>query len=118
MSDTGPWKDELAKGFVQKLAVTLKYCHEIGVSHRDLKCDNILIDQSDHFVLIDFAFSSSSFGGKKSETYCGTPQYMSPEIVSKLPYCPKKADVWALGIITYKLVAGDHPFHGNIRIID
>ena len=108
--------EDQAKQMVQNIATTLKYCHEIGVSHRDIKTDNVLINEQGQIMLIDFAFSFCSLSGKKAETYCGTPSYMCPELLNKLPHCPKKADVWALGILTYKLVTGEHPFHGSIAL--
>lgn len=96
--------------------MVLKYCHEIGVTHRDIKSDNILLDDCNNLMLIDFAFSLSSLSGKKVENFSGTPSYMSPELVQKQPHCPKKADVWALGIIAYKILTGLHPFSRNIGI--
>lgn len=105
--------EESAKELLQKIALTLKYCHEVGVSHRDLKSDNVLINEAGEIMLIDFAFSFCSLSGKKTESYCGTPSYMSPEVLSKQPHCPKKADVWAFGILAYKILTGDHPFNGK-----
>ena len=66
---------------VQRLAIILKYCHEIGVSHRDIKLDTVLIDDCNNLMLIDFAFSNSSLSGKKVDNFCGTPSYMSPEMI-------------------------------------
>ncbi len=102
---------------IQRLALVLKYCHEIGIAHRDIKSDNILIDDCNNMMLIDFAFSNSSLSGKKVENYCGTPSYMAPELIQKQPHCPKKADVWALGVVTYKILTGKHPFAGKPIVI-
>jgi serine/threonine protein kinase len=98
---------------MQKLAVTLKFCHEIGVAHRNLCTDKILVNEAGHFILIDFAFACSSLTGKKSDAFYGSPAYMAPEHVNKLPHDPKKADIWAFGIIAFKLVTGEHPFQGS-----
>jgi serine/threonine protein kinase len=114
LKSTGPLGEEKTRELVQNIAQALKYCHEIGVSHRDIKSDNVLINQDNHIVLIDFAFSFCSLSGKKAETYCGTISYMSPELISKQPHCPKKADVWALGILAYKIVTGEHPFQCSV----
>lgn len=115
LKKTGPMSEDQARLLVQNIALTLKYCHEIGVSHRDIKTDNVLINDQGQISLIDFAFSFCSLSGKKAENYCGTPSYMSPELLNKLPHCPKKADVWALGVLTYKLVTGEHPFQGTFQ---
>lgn len=117
LKKTGPLGEEKGKDLIQKIALALKYSHEIGVSHRDIKPDNVMINEEDYIVLIDFAFSFCSLSGKKAESYCGTPSYMSPELLSKQPHCPKKADVWALGIMAYKIVTGEHPFQGIFLMI-
>jgi serine/threonine protein kinase len=134
LKQVGTLKENEAKDVLQSICLALKYCHEIGIAHRDVKTENILIggqceledqlsgekfqipDQSSEFLkgkqimLIDFAFATSCLGGKKVDTYCGTQSYMSPEILRKEAHCPKKADVWALGILAYKLLTGEHPF--------
>lgn len=113
LKKTGPMHEDKAKALLQKIALTLKYCHEVGVSHRDIKSDNVLINEAGEIMLIDFAFSFCSLSGKKTESYCGTPSYMSPEVINKQPHCPKKADVWAMGILAYKIVTGENPFNGK-----
>jgi len=79
--------------------------------HRDIKIENILIEEQKRLVkIIDFGFSICS--ASKLKVFCGTPTYMAPEIVSKTEYCGKKADVWALGIVLYVLLCGKFPFRG------
>lgn len=134
----GRLKEAEAKDLVQAVAITLKYCHEIGVAHRDIRPENIMvgataelseqppgekgmiIEPSSSFLkgqqimLIDFALAARCVGGKKVEVATGTLPYMSPELLSKEPHCPKKSDVWALGVLAYKIVTGEHPFHSSI----
>jgi serine/threonine protein kinase len=98
---------------MQKLVVTLKFCHEIGVAHRNLSTDKILVNAAHHFILIDFAFACSSLTGKKSEAFHGSAAYIAPEHVGRQPFDPKKADMWAAGVIAFKLVTGDFPFEGS-----
>ncbi len=59
------------------------YCHEMNVIHRDIKLENILINNSMIVKLIDFGFSIKVTSDKKLNIFCGTPSYMSPEIVKK-----------------------------------
>lgn len=73
--------------------------------------ENILIDEPNKKIkIIDFGFSICT--ATKLKIFCGTPTYMAPEIVSKVDYCGKKADVWALGIVLYVLLCGKFPFRG------
>jgi serine/threonine protein kinase len=109
----GAFKESEAREHVRTIAKTLRYCHDQGVSHRDLKAENILIGKEGRLKLIDFAFAHKSQKPCKVDTFCGTPSYMAPEIFIKEPHCPKRADIWALGVLAYKLVAGELPWSGN-----
>lgn len=72
-----------------------------------------MIDEANNnrVVLIDFGFSTSS--DRKLKIFCGTPSYMCPEIVKRSWYSGVKADMWALGVIFYRMVTGNFPFRGN-----
>ena len=111
--------EQEAKKLITTIAKTLKYCHENNIAHCDIKAENILIGIEGRLKLIDFAFACKLDGSnKKVETYCGTPSYMSPEIFSQQPHCPKKADVWALGVLAFKLIVGELPYTGRILYND
>ena len=92
----------------RQIVSAVEYCHSKGISHRDIKMDNIIIDRSLHIKLIDFGFSTVT--KEKLKVFCGTPSYMCPEIVSKEPYYGEKADLWALGILLFTLHVGYYPF--------
>ena len=84
--------------------------HQRNVTHRDIKLENILLDETRTRVkLIDFGFSACIPYEKK---VCGTPSYMAPEIVSKIEYSGPPADIWALGVLLYALLCGRFPFKG------
>ncbi len=76
--------------------------------HRDIKPENILIDDEGFVKIIDFGFSANS--RIMLSNYCGTPAYMSPEIVKKQPYIGAKADIWALGVMLFLMSVGTLPF--------
>lgn len=84
----------------------------MNVVHRDIKLENILLDSNHNIKIIDFGFSIIIPDDKKLKIFCGTPSYMSPEIVSKIEYVGSKADIWALGILLYVMLQGKFPFKG------
>jgi serine/threonine protein kinase len=83
-----------------------------GVMHRDLKLGNILITESENQVkIIDFGLAVKLELGEKGEqkTLCGTPNYISPEVLNSQPY-GLQSDLWSLGCILYALLTGTPPF--------
>ena len=102
---------EAAKIFKQILNA-VNYYHMAGVVHRDLKLTNILIDTARKIKIIDFGFATIS-NESQLKLYCGTTEFMAPEMVSKKPYCGHKVDMWALGVILYVLLTKSYPFIGR-----
>jgi serine/threonine protein kinase len=86
--------------------------HHKGVSHRDIKLENIIIDKKGVVKLIDFGFCCSSTTDVLLKVFCGTPSYMAPEIVSKLEYYGPPTDIWACGVLLYAMLCGAFPFKG------
>lgn len=109
-----------AKIIFKSIVEGVNYLHKSNIAHRDLKPDNILIEEKycniqnlDFKIkIIDFGFSVET-SSKKLKQFCGTPSYMSPEIVTKKEYCGKESDVWALGVILYNLIYGRCPFRAQ-----
>jgi serine/threonine protein kinase len=81
---------------------------------RDLKLDNILIDQNKNIKIIDFGFSIQSKSSAMLKLFCGTPSYMCPEIINRKPYLGPPADMWSIGVILYTMVNGVLPFKSMI----
>ena len=87
----------------------LAYMHARSICHRDMKPDNIIYNPSTGAVkIIDFGFAC--FAKDKLKVFCGTPSFMSPEIVAKREYRGASADIWACGIILYACLTGSVPF--------
>jgi serine/threonine protein kinase len=103
---------EAAPIFLQLLQA-VAYCHSKGITHRDLKLENILLTPLKQVKIIDFGFSTWTKKDAKLKTFCGTPTYMAPEIINKGEYQGPPTDMWALGVILYVLLCGSFPFHGK-----
>ena len=102
-----------ARLYLAEILVAIEELHKNGIIHRDIKLENILLDETRTRVkLIDFGFSTCIPHEKKVKIFCGTPSYMAPEIVSKIEYAGPPADIWALGVLLYALLCGRFPFKG------
>lgn len=97
----------------KQLTQAVEYCHSKSICHRDIKLENIIIDESMNLKLIDFGFAAIVSKPKYLNFFCGTPSYMPPEIVLKKEYLGFNADVWCLGILLYTLLCGSFPFRGK-----
>lgn len=102
-----------AKQLLFVVAEALQYLHERDIVHRDIKAENILINRHRQVKLIDFGFSLRCRKNATIDTFCGTPTYMAPEIVSKIDHCPVYTDMWSLGILFYVMLQGNYPFRAK-----
>lgn len=110
----GEISEEKAKQMFKEMSEAIKYLHDLGITHRDLKCENILIMRDKRIVVSDFGFSRLFPDLQRSDvmsnTYCGSRAYASPEVLSGSPYDPRKNDVWSLGVILFTMICGKMPF--------
>lgn len=95
----------------------VQYLHNRDVAHRDLKCENLLLDIHLHLKVCDFGFSKrlSYADGRMmlSKTFCGTSSYASPEILKGFPYNPKVSDVWSMGVVLYMMLLASMPYDSS-----
>ena len=89
------------------------YIHKKNIFHRDIKLENILLTKNYKIKIIDFGFGLYNPRNYLQKFFCGTPNYMAPEIIMKKEYDGQKADMWSLGILLYKLFCADFPFKGK-----
>ncbi|GFG34302.1 hypothetical protein Cfor_07097 [Coptotermes formosanus] len=107
--------EERARFYSAEMAAALGYLHSHGVIYRDLKPENILLDSQGHVVLTDFGLSKEGlFPTDTTNTFCGTPEYLAPEVVKKEVY-DKSVDWWCLGAVLYEMLYGLPPFYSRNR---
>ncbi|GJJ77615.1 hypothetical protein EMPS_09974 [Entomortierella parvispora] len=106
----GRCKPALAKRWFRQICLAIQYCHIRKIVHRDLKLENILLDNNNNIKLIDFGFTRECESKKLLESYCGSAAYTAPEIIVGKKYSGPEADIWSLGVILYTLLAGYLPF--------
>ncbi|XP_072276750.1 NUAK family SNF1-like kinase 1 [Pyxicephalus adspersus] len=102
-----------ARRFFRQIVSAVHYCHKNEIVHRDIKLENILLDENLNVKLADFGLSNLYYKNQVLETYCGSPLYASPEIVKGLPYHGPEVDCWALGVLLYALIYGSMPFDNS-----
>ncbi|KAF0924887.1 hypothetical protein E2562_014970 [Oryza meyeriana var. granulata] len=102
-----------ARRYFQQLVSAVAFCHARGVFHRDIKPENLLVDDAGDLKVSDFGLSAVADQMRHDglfHTFCGTPAYVAPEVLSRRGYDAAKADLWSCGVVLFVLMAGYLPF--------
>ena len=105
----GYLSEDLVRFYTAQIAIALQHLHEFGIAYRDLKPENILIDEDGYIKLCDFGASIHFQGTRKENTFAGSPEYASPEMISHEGH-NIMSDWWSFGILIYELLYGITPF--------
>uniref|UniRef100_A0A8C2VUC3 non-specific serine/threonine protein kinase n=1 Tax=Chinchilla lanigera TaxID=34839 RepID=A0A8C2VUC3_CHILA len=104
-------ESEARRKFWQILSA-VDYCHGRKVVHRDLKAENLLLDNNMNIKIADFGFGNFFKTGELLATWCGSPPYAAPEVFEGQQYEGPQLDIWSMGVVLYVLVCGALPFDG------
>lgn len=107
------WPEEYARFYLSEIILAIEHLHGHDIVYRDLKPDNVMLNLAGHVVLTDFGLCKYKLKkGEKTLTFCGTHEYMAPEMIRKVGH-DHAVDVWALGILMYDMFMGGPPFTGE-----
>lgn len=116
--------EEESKGYYAQILCGLNHMHQMGIAHRDVKLQNVLLISNRQSITGDYLLVITDFGLSRcipqatdpnalpvlSKTFCGTPAFMAPELYMKRPYDAYKVDMWALGVSLYMMLTLEIPF--------
>jgi len=110
MQRKGRLQENHALFYSAEVAIALNFLHQNGIIYRDLKLDNVLLANDGHIKLTDYGMCKQGIRGNiKTSTFCGTPNYMAPELLRNEDYS-FSVDWWALGVMMFEMMVGNSPF--------
>ncbi|XP_024913314.1 cGMP-dependent protein kinase 1 isoform X2 [Cynoglossus semilaevis] len=111
LRDRGSFEDSTTRFYTACVVEAFAYLHAKGIIYRDLKPENLILDSRGYAKVVDFGFAKKIGFCKKTWTFCGTPEYVAPEIILNKGH-DVSADYWSLGILMFELLTGSPPFSG------
>ena len=108
------FSEDIVKFYAAQIIIAIGKLHEKGIMHRDLKLENIMVDQTGYIKIIDYGLAKMLSNNELATSYCGTPEYLAPEMVTHAGH-DKTVDWWAVGILIYEMLIGVTPFFNKNR---
>uniref|UniRef100_A0A8D3C7I3 Protein kinase C n=1 Tax=Scophthalmus maximus TaxID=52904 RepID=A0A8D3C7I3_SCOMX len=113
IQDKGRFDLNRATFYAAEIVVGLQFLHSKGIIYRDLKLDNVMLDKDGHIKIADFGMCKENvFGEARATTFCGTPDYIAPEILLGQKYT-FSVDWWSFGVLVYEMLIGQSPYQGD-----
>ncbi|XP_068151667.1 cGMP-dependent protein kinase, isozyme 2 forms cD5/T2 isoform X2 [Drosophila tropicalis] len=112
LRDKGNFDDGTTRFYTACVVEAFDYLHSRNIIYRDLKPENLLLDERGYVKLVDFGFAKKLQTGRKTWTFCGTPEYVAPEVILNRGH-DISADYWSLGVLMFELLTGTPPFTGS-----
>ncbi|CAK9440530.1 uncharacterized protein LODBEIA_P46020 [Lodderomyces beijingensis] len=110
----GRFSEDRAKFYIAELILALEHLHDNDIVYRDLKPENILLDANGHIALCDFGLSKANLNNDgTTNTFCGTTEYLAPEILLDESGYTKMVDFWSLGVLIFEMCCGWSPFYAD-----
>uniref|UniRef100_A0A8C5RZX0 protein kinase C n=1 Tax=Laticauda laticaudata TaxID=8630 RepID=A0A8C5RZX0_LATLA len=107
------FSEDTARFYSACVVLGLQFLHEKTIIYRDLKMDNLLLDSEGFVKIGDFGLCKEGVGfGDRTSTFCGTPEFLAPEILTDPSYT-RAVDWWGLGVLIFEMLVGESPFHGD-----
>ncbi|XP_008843989.2 sperm motility kinase-like, partial [Nannospalax galili] len=113
LEKVGHLQAEEARPIFTQMACAVNYCHDNGIAHRDIKLENILLDDKGHIKQCDFGLAVKVTAGQKFMGYYGTPAYCAPELFTAQAYDVLASDIWSMGVVLYVLLTDTFPFDAD-----
>eukprot|EP00124_Ichthyophonus_hoferi_P001575 Ihof_evm14s85 gene=Ihof_evmTU14s85 len=113
LQNEGVFSENRARFYAAQLVLGLEYLHSMDVIYRDLKPENILVDYTGYIALTDFGLCKEDVKhNETTNTFCGTPEYMAPEVLQQKGYGPA-VDWWTIGVLLYEMMTGIPPYYDD-----
>lgn len=112
VKESGKLDEEQTKFIIGQVVLALEYLNYLDILHRDIKPENIIVDFMGYLKLVDFGFSIRMDQKKRTFSFCGTPDYLAPEMITGSGY-GKTIDWWGLGVLSYEVAVGITPFYSR-----